>query len=79
MNKRLCEVTAELRDPVMRLGEGGDGATVRKWASVRCPRRGHCDPSRECEGFTPENRQTISQLQDRLFSAGFVRVEEIKR
>jgi hypothetical protein len=73
--KRLCEVQAELRDPVMRLGEGGDAATVRQWASLRCPRAGHCDPSKRCEGFTPSNRQVISEIQDRLFVAGFVRIE----
>jgi hypothetical protein len=73
---RLCEVTAELRDPVMKLGERGDVGTVRQWASLRCPKRGHCDPSQKCEGFTPQNRQTISQLKDRLFTAGFVHIEE---
>lgn len=76
--KRLCEVSDELRDPVMKLGEGGDARLVRTWASLRCPRAGHCDPTQKCEGFTPQNRQTISKLEDRLFVAGFVRVEEIK-
>lgn len=75
---RLCEVSDEMRDPVLKLGEGGDAATVRQWASLRCPKRGHCDPSERCSGFTPQNRQTISELQDRLFVAGFVRLEEIR-
>ena len=77
--KRLCEVTSELRPAVMKLGEGGDADTVRQWASIRCPHRGGCDKSApHCDGYTPGNRQTISKLQDRLFQAGFVRVEEIE-
>jgi hypothetical protein len=75
---RLCEVQAEMRPAVMRLGEGGDAQTVRAWASLRCPSGGHCDPSQRCTGFTPQNRQVISELQDRLFVAGFVRLEEIR-
>jgi len=45
--------------------------TVRAWASLRCPRRDHCDPSRRCEGFTPENRLLIVDIENRLFVAGF--------
>ena len=77
---RLCEVSAEMRDPVMELGTHGDAETVRKWASLRCPHREHCDQSRPCQGFTPENRQAISELDDKLFSAGFVKIrQETKR
>ncbi len=76
--QRLCEVVSEMRDPVMELGTHGDADTVLRWASLRCPRKGHCDPSQRCQGFTPENRQNISELDDRLFRAGFIKVEELR-
>lgn len=73
MSQRLCEVSEELRAPVMRLGEGGDVATVRRWAGLRCPRRDHCDESSKCKGFTPANRQRISEIEDELFVRGFTK------
>jgi hypothetical protein len=74
--QRLCEVQQELRPAVMRLGESGDVATLQKWAGLQCPKRDHCGKDRPCEGFTAENRQRISELQDRLFVAGFVHITE---
>lgn len=71
--KRLCEVASELRDPVMKLGEGGDAQPLRMWASLRCPKRDHCDKSRPCEGMTPQNLVTIASIEDRLFISGFTR------
>jgi len=75
--ERLCEVTSELRPAVLELGTRGDAEPLRMWAQLQCPSRGgHCDKAGPCRGFTPANRQAISELQDRLFQAGFVRVEE---
>jgi len=79
--KRLCEVKEELRPAAVELVYSGGSAWARmSLDTLRCPRAGgHCDKSGPCLGMTPENRQTISKIQDRLFAAGFVRVEEIKR
>ena len=74
--KRLCEVVSEMRDPVLELGTHGDVDTLRRWAGLRCPRRDHCDQSRKCEGMTGQNLQTISELKDKLFQAGFVQIEK---
>lgn len=77
--KRLCEVEAELREPVLELGmrEPDGYKTVRQWASLRCPRAGHCDPTRKCEGLTPANLVTIARIEDTLFVKGFVRGDEL--
>jgi len=74
--QRLCEVSDELKPAIMKLGEGGDAETVRMWASLRCPKRDHCAKDRPCEGMNAENRQKISELQDKLFVHGFVHTTE---
>lgn len=64
---------------MMRMGEGGDVDMVRAWAGLRCPRSGgHCDPSKKCMGMHGENRLVIERIQDRLFQAGFVHIQETK-
>lgn len=75
--KRLCEVEAELRPAIMRLGEAGDADAVRRWASLRCPHAHGCDQSAaRCDGMSGQNLVTIARLEDRLFQHGFVRTNE---
>lgn len=76
MTRRLCEVRDELRPAIMRLGESGDAVTVRRWASLRCPRRDHCNPDRACEGMSGQNLVTIARLEDKLFQHGFTKTEK---
>jgi len=76
--KRLCEIQAGMRDALLEIGlrELEGYKLLRKWAGMKCPNRDHCDPSRKCEGLTPLNLVTISQLEDALFVRGYVNEKE---
>jgi len=79
-SEKLCEIADELREPVMQVGmsERDGYKTVRKWASLRCPHRSGCDKSApRCDGMTPQNRQIISELKDRIFTFGFVAADQL--
>ena len=81
--KRFCEVSTELREPVMAAGlSQRDGHTyVRQWASLgRCPRDGgHCGAGEKCLAMEDgQVRQRIERLKDRLFQIGFIHEEEKK-
>lgn len=79
--RRLCEVKEEMHGPLVQLVReaGGPLEIGHQWASLRCPFTNHCDKTGPCRGFTPANRQRISEIEDRLFAAGFVHIEEMKR
>jgi len=82
VTERLCEVQDSMREAVMEIGlhaRPPEGAKlVRQWASLRCPHRGGCNKSApRCDGMTPENRQIISKLKDKLFMAGVVPEDQL--
>jgi len=63
----------------MELVRRGDFEVRLRLDELRCPRgRDHCDPDQRCLGMHGENRQRIEEIKDRLFRAGFVRLEEIR-
>ncbi len=79
MTQRLCEVKDELFPAAMELVKRGDFEVRFQLDELRCTRgRDHCDPSEMCLGLHGETRQRIEEIKDRLFRAGFVRLEEIR-
>jgi hypothetical protein len=80
--RKLCEIQQEMREPLLEIGlrELEGYRLLRKWASMKCPHRNHCDPAttKKCDGLTPQNLVTISKLQDELFFRGYVRTTEEK-
>lgn len=77
--RRLCEVKNVLIDISLKLVNEPPYRIPRfRFAidELRCPNRNHCDESKPCEGFTPENRQRIAEIDDELFRIGFVKESE---
>jgi hypothetical protein len=78
--QRLCEVKDAMRTPLISISGGfsdHDGhPLVQSWSQLKCPFTQHCDKSGPCRGFTAENRQRISELDDVFFKHGFVHTTE---
>jgi len=73
-NKRLCEIKEEMHAPLVQLvAANGPQEIGHQWAMLKCPFTQHCDKTGPCRGFTPANRQRISEIEDRLFVAGFIK------
>lgn len=78
-SERLCEVRDALFVPIIQLikeqGAMSDAMKLRlELQELECPAgRGHCDPSKPCQGFTRENRMRISRIEDGLFEKGFIK------
>ena len=77
--QRLCKSKKRLFPAAMELVQRGDFSVRFQLDELKCPRgRDHCDPREKCLGMHGENRQRIEEIKDRLFRAGFVRLEEIR-
>lgn len=75
--KRLCEVKDEMMGVLVQIvkQEGHALPVGHKISLLRCPFTNHCDKSGPCRGFTPANRQRISEIDDEFFVRGFVKEE----
>jgi len=77
--RRLCEVQAEMREPLLEIGlrELEGYKLLRKWASMKCPHAGSCDKSKpKCDGMTSSNLVQIAHLEDELFRRGYYKTDE---
>ncbi len=77
-DERLCQRKSALLDCMLKIvDETHHVPAVRMELDfLKCPNGHHCDPTKPCVGFSAENRQRISKIEDKLFELGFMKEEQ---